>query len=171
MKVDVLNNGPINANCYFLYQDNKVIVVDPGAKYVDIKNKIKDHELVAIFITHDHFDHVDSLDELLEYYPAPINPSEVDGYNYEIVKTPGHSKDSISFYFPNEKIIIIGDFLFHRGIGYTHFPGGNNKEMIDSLNLIREYPDDLVVYPGHDEIAILGEEKALFDHYIDSLKK
>ena len=33
------------------------------------------------------------------------------------------------------------------------------KEMTESLKLLKTLPDDLTVYPGHEEITTLGKEK------------
>ena len=58
-----------------------------------------------------------------------------------------------------------GDFLFLNSIGRTDLPTGNDMEMQISLELISKYPDDIVVYPGHGEVTILGHEKSNFKYY------
>lgn len=81
------------------------------------------------------------------------------------VKTPGHTSDSVSYYFPEDKVLFAGDFLFLNSIGRTDLPTGNDMEMQKSLELISKYPDDIVVYPGHGEVTILGHEKSNFKYY------
>ena len=39
--------------------------------------------------------------------------------------------------------------------------------MKKSLDMIKEYDDDIVFYPGHGRSGVLGEEKQHFDTYIN----
>ena len=41
--------------------------------------------------------------------------------------------------------------------------------MIESLKKIGEYPDDLIIYPGHGEKTNLGYEKNNFKYYYNEL--
>ncbi len=165
MKVEKLKVGKLQANCYFISQDNDLIVVDPGDDYEKIKAKIGKHNLKAVFLTHGHFDHNGALKELLNDYKVPVNPLTVESFDYQIISTPGHTEDSVSFYFPNEKIMFTGDFLFRGTIGRTDFSSGSNQQMKESLEMIRAFPDETTIYPGHGEETILGKEKPRFDGY------
>ena len=75
------------------------------------------------------------------------------------IYTPGHSKDSVTFYFEEEKIMFIGDFIFKESIGRCDLPGGSEAEMKQSIKKILEYPDDIRLYPGHYQDTSLGDEK------------
>ena len=165
MKVETLEVGFLQTNCYFIIKNNDLIIVDPGAEYKKIKEKIGNYNLKAIFITHNHFDHTDALNELLNDYKVEVNPKEVEGFNYVVISNPGHTKDSISFHFIEEKIMFTGDFIFHQTIGRTDLEGGDHKEMIKSLDMIKAYPDGIIIYPGHGPETILGSEKARFKYY------
>ena len=52
-----------------------------------------------------------------------------------------------------------GDFIFKDNIGRVDLPTGNYQEMIESINKIKQYDDDIVLYPGHGEQTKLGYEK------------
>ena len=98
------------------------------------------------------------------YYGLEENvKSEV--FDYEVIETPGHTSDSKSIYFKNEKIMFTGDFLFYRSIGRTDLDTGNDMDMIKSLENISKYPDDIVIYPGHGPKSTLGREKNNFKYY------
>ena len=158
--------GPLDTNCYLIENNNQIIIVDPGEEADKIKEKIGNKQVGGIFLTHKHFDHVGALKEIqTSYQISTINPRIIEGFNYEIIKTPGHSKDSISIYFPDEKIMFVGDFIFYRSIGRTDFIGGNTTQMIASLDKIKNYPDDIKIYPGHYEETTLGAEKPFFSTY------
>jgi glyoxylase-like metal-dependent hydrolase (beta-lactamase superfamily II) len=58
-----------------------------------------------------------------------------------------------------EHLIFTGDTLFAGGIGRTDFPGGSMSDMAASLEKLTHLPDYLLVYPGHGETSMLGEEK------------
>jgi glyoxylase-like metal-dependent hydrolase (beta-lactamase superfamily II) len=51
--------------------------------------------------------------------------------------------------------------LFAGGIGRTDFPGGSMKNMRLSLQKLTSLPDYLLVYPGHGETSMIGEEKRM----------
>ena len=78
----------------------------------------------------------------------------------EVIEVPGHSKGSIALYDPQGKWLISGDALFQGSIGRTDLPGGNYRELIDSLEeKLLSLPEDTVVFPGHGPSTTIGEEK------------
>ena len=105
------------------------------------------------------------------YNQPPEAPSKIErtyqegqtwedgGMRYNILETPGHSPGSVSFYFPDEKILISGDVLFQGSIGRTDLPGGDMRVLEKSLKRLCELPDDTIVYPGHGPATTLGIEK------------
>ena len=165
MKVEILKVGYLRTNCYFLIKDRDVIIIDPGEEASKIKEKISDYNLKAILVTHDHFDHVDALGEILSEYNVPVNPKKVEGFNYQVIETPGHTEDSVTFYFPEESMMFTGDFIFYDTIGRTDLEGGNHETMLKSLEMIKSFPDDIAIYPGHGQSTNLGDEKLNFDRY------
>ena len=74
--------------------------------------------------------------------------------------TPGHSSGGLSFYAEKDQCVFTGDTLFHHDIGRTDLPGGNHKELIQSIsNHLFTLPDNTVVYPGHEQPTTIEEEK------------
>ena len=160
--------GYLQTNCYLLIDNDNCIIVDPGDEAKTIIRKVGNLKVKSIFITHHHFDHIGALESLKEYYNVKENDfSVVD--NMEVINTKGHTDDSLTFYFPKEKIMFCGDFLFQDSIGRTDL-GGNNKDMLDSLNIISKYDQDIILYPGHGEKTTLKAEIANFIAYEDYLK-
>mgnify|MGYP001190701023 FL=1 len=83
---------------------------------------------------------------------------KIGNSTFDILHCPGHSPDSLCFY--TEKILIGGDVIFRGGLGRTDLPGGNTKQLMDSiLKKIYPLPDDTVIYPGHGPETTLGREK------------
>jgi glyoxylase-like metal-dependent hydrolase (beta-lactamase superfamily II) len=81
----------------------------------------------------------------------------------KVIHTPGHTPDSICLLIDNQKLLT-GDTLFVGECGRTDLPGGNSKQMYNSLfNKILKLNDEIEVYPGHDygpkPYSTIGEEK------------
>lgn len=69
---------------------------------------------------------------------------------FKIIYTPGHSEDSISVYFPEEKMIFSGDCIFANGVGRTDLEDSDFKKLKNSIeSKLFELPDDCNFYPGH----------------------
>ncbi|HPF83116.1 MAG TPA: MBL fold metallo-hydrolase [Bacilli bacterium] len=165
MNIEVLKLGPYQTNCYVLKKDNKVLIIDPADKYKQIIKKIGDNELIGIIVTHHHFDHVGALNDLLEYYDTKVydvnNLEEkeynIDGFKFNVIYTKGHTDDSLTIYFKEEKIMFVGDFIFKESIGRTDL-GGNNVDMKNSIDKIKQY-ENVIIYPGHGDKTTLDYEK------------
>lgn len=166
MHLDTIEVGYLKCNCYILNKDNNILIIDPGDELEKILPFIKDKNLLAILITHHHFDHVGALKSLKEIVDTKIfdfnNFSKyvtIGPFNFEMIKTPGHKEDSVTYYFKEEKKMFTGDFLFKESIGRTDLLGGNELDMIKSIKKIKKYDDDIKIYPGHGEVTNLGDEK------------
>lgn len=166
--------GPLKTNCYILYQDNKCLIIDPGDEENNIIKKIDKLGLkpLGILLTHNHFDHAMYADSLSNLYKIPVfdhknlfeGTKKIDSFEFETIYTPGHSDTSITFYFKDYNLMFVGDFIFYENIGRVDLPGGSYQDMITSLEKIKKYNDDIVLYPGHGEKTTLGHEKK-YNHY------
>ena len=164
MIVDRYILGPLSTNCYIIKKGNNCLVVDPACNSKTIIREISNLNLVGILITHYHFDHVGALENLQKHYNVPIfdystKHKNVENFDFEIIHNPGHSSDSVSFYFKEEKIMFVGDFIFRGTIGRTDLETGNMEEMLNSIEMIKKYNDDIILYTGHGDITNLGYEK------------
>lgn len=161
MEIKTLVVGPLQTNCYIVSKINHALIIDPGDEPERIINYIEGHNLIVdnILITHHHFDHVGALNALIKKYNVDVIDYNSNGnYKFEIIKNPGHTSDSITFYFKEEKVMFIGDFIFMDGIGRTDLPTGNKEEMINSLKMMKKYDQETTIYPGHGPSSILGIE-------------
>ncbi len=165
MKIICIPVGNLQANCYIVIDKQNAIIIDPGDDHEKIENYLKDYNVVGIFLTHNHFDHTGALSYFEKKYNLKHN-DEIKEFDYEIINTPGHSKDSITIYFPKEKVMFSGDFLFKGTIGRMDLPGGNKEDMKKSLSLIETYPNNIEIYPGHGSSTVLEIEKKRFGSYL-----
>ncbi|MGQ4891258.1 MAG: MBL fold metallo-hydrolase [Candidatus Njordarchaeia archaeon] len=80
------------------------------------------------------------------------------GEKLKILLTPGHTPGSISLYTPGH--IFSGDVIFRDGFGRVDLPGGNMKQLINTIkNKIFNLPDHTVIHPGHGDDTTVGREK------------
>ena len=111
----------------------------------------------------------ETAEHFLEHRQAIIPPKhfefissselEIGNCKLQIIHTPGHTPGSVSYYFPDEKIIFTGDTLFRGAVGRTDFSYGDKKALRESLQKLFTLPDEVEVYPGHGESTFIQEEK------------
>lgn len=79
----------------------------------------------------------------------------------EVIGTPGHSLGGVCFYVPQSHFVITGDTLFQGSVGRTDLPGGNQRQLIQSIRQkLLVLPPETVVYPGHGPATTIGKEAA-----------
>jgi glyoxylase-like metal-dependent hydrolase (beta-lactamase superfamily II) len=97
------------------------------------------------------------------FEPTPLAPGPARFLDQPctVLPTPGHSPGSLSFHFPDQGVVFVGDVLFRRSIGRTDFPGGDLDIL---LAAVREHlftlPPETVVYSGHGPATTIGDEMA-----------
>ena len=167
MNINCIKVGYLKCNCYLLEKDNECLLVDPGDDLDKIINFIEGKNIVGILLTHSHFDHVSSVEDLVNMYNYSVydinnlkeGSNKVGGFSFEVIKCFGHTCDSISFYFKKDKVMFTGDFLFKGTIGRCDLPESDYDLMLKSISKIKKYDDDIVIYPGHGVKSTLGYEK------------
>lgn len=94
----------------------------------------------------------------VNYVPCfKINPIQaglinIHGIELEVFHNPGHTKGSCSYYFKEDNLIFVGDFIFVNSIGRCDLPSGSIKQMHQSLIDFNfsNFDYNLVIYPGHE---------------------
>lgn len=166
MNIKCVKTGFLEENCYILEKNNKYLVIDPGDDFPLIKSNIKG-EVLGILITHRHFDHIGALDDMIKEYNVPFYDREnmkeetykIGDFSFKVIFNPGHSKDSITYYFYKQKVMFTGDFIFYNDIGRCDLEGGSFSEMKESIEKIKKYDPDTIIYPGHGKSTKISLEK------------
>ena len=82
------------------------------------------------------------------------------GFEIDVIGTPGHSPDHVSYSIAAEKALFSGDVLFQGSIGRTDLPGCDHDLLMRSIQkLLDTLPDDTGVLPGHMDPTTLGRER------------
>lgn len=168
----------LSDNYIFLLHDvarGIAAVVDP-AEASPVLNCLQqlEAELVAIFNTHHHSDHVGGNSRLLKAFPQTIvyggveDRGRIPGQQVflqegdrvtfadreaEVLFVPGHTRAHIAYYFPPTQAettgeLFCGDTLFAGGCGRLF--EGTPTQMVSSLDKIRSLPDQTRVWCAHE---------------------
>ena len=153
----MLSIKPIKAlsdNYIWLVTTNEgSIVIDPGeSKQIIDLVKSNEIDLEGILITHHHYDHTNGIEEILKYKKVEVfgpknNVNSITkrvkqndvfnliGLKFEVIETPGHTLDHISFYNNQYHVLFCGDTLFSAGCGRL-FEGTYNQ-LHDSMPAVQ----------------------------------
>ncbi len=128
--------------------------------------------LDAVFLTHQHGDHVAELDDIVDAFapdvyafddhPARTHPIDdgdevhIGEETFEVVYTPGHASDHVAFLgtdcvFTGD-VVVYADGAFDDGsFGRTDMAGQSRERLIESIDTLldRLGPDVATMYPGH----------------------
>lgn len=192
--------GFLQCNCTVVVDkaSKKALVFDPGGHVDQIIKAAKDagaDEIVSIYCTHAHSDHImgvgelkdktgatvymcerdldlwKKVDEQCRKFGLPTDFKKVDPDefiaegdktsigNAKVLHTPGHSPGSVSFYFEEAGVVIVGDVLFRHSIGRTDLWGGNQSTLFKSIReKIFTLPANTEVVTGHGPFTTVGDE-------------
>lgn len=57
MEIKIVKGEYLDANVYVLIKGGKALIIDAGAKVEEVKKVIGNNKVIAIFLTHGHYDH------------------------------------------------------------------------------------------------------------------
>ncbi|MBU2540672.1 MAG: MBL fold metallo-hydrolase [Candidatus Omnitrophica bacterium] len=154
---------------YILSSNSQALIVDPHIslleeykKYLD-KNKLR---LKFVVDTHTHADHFSLAAILKDKFNASVLMhekaiSEVadkrlkDGdevvlgqKHFKVLYAPGHTDDTISIH--GEGMVFTADVLLIGSVGRTDFQNGSHESMFDTLQRLKNLPNETIVFPAHD---------------------
>jgi len=70
----------------------------------------------------------------------------------EFIPSPGHSPESICFYYRQEKVLICGDVIFNQNTGRVDLPGGSADQLKQSIERLSRLDVEYLL-PGHMDIV------------------
>ncbi|HSP20867.1 MAG TPA: MBL fold metallo-hydrolase [Planococcus sp. (in: firmicutes)] len=135
LKINQMELGPIQTNCYIISNDAKeCLIFDPGEEADKIIAFLQKKQLtpIAILLTHAHFDHIGAVDALRDKYGIPAylhklekewlgKPNLNGSGKYSMV--PDYRLKDADILLDAEKQLVIGGFkmdVFHTP---GHSPG------------------------------------------------
>ncbi len=172
MNIDVLELGPM-ANCtYLVSQDKDALLIDPAwdMNYIEHTLKEKGLNLLGVFFTHGHFDHVKESAQLLQSHglkayieendiilsglPAEVlhpyrgeQTFQVGPFTVHAIPTPGHTAGGVCLQIG--EALFTGDTLFPGACGRVDLPSSDPREMRKSLLKLSKLPEETRIFAGH----------------------
>lgn len=164
---------------YILISDDEAAVFDPSHYPEEYEERIenKGAELVGVFDTHAHADHVSGGRDLADRNDVPyhLHPADAtsldatpleDGQQFtignvsvEVIHTPGHSPGGVTYAVGGDGLLT-GDTLFDKSVGRVELgvEAGiedtdveeNAATLYESLQQLRQRSGDPLVLPSHD---------------------
>ncbi|WP_240378106.1 MBL fold metallo-hydrolase [Bacillus piscicola] len=135
MKWEQLPLGPLQTNCYVLYNDAKeAVIFDPGGDAHQLIEWLDSRSLkpAAILLTHAHFDHIGAVDEIREAYKIDVylHESEKDWLetpekngSARFLGDPSITARQADYQIKEEGQLTIGSFSFSTLHTPGHSPG------------------------------------------------
>ena len=177
MEIKKIVTGALEENCYVLSNNGTCLIVDPGSDSKKIKELVGENKIIGVLVTHAHFDHIGALRDFLNMNRrlkifkksnlSDLKEVEVGTFKFIPIFTPGHSSDSVTFYFKDENAMFVGDFIFRDTVGRCDLPTSNSVDMDKSIEKIKAYDGNICLYPGHGDETTLGREKEYNLYFIE----
>ena len=178
---------PFTNNCYLLRctSTGDTLLVDAAGDAPRLLSLVGDGRLVGVVQTHNHWDHVGALAEVVAATGAPVLahtddaaglpvPADrlvadgdrvpVGAAEVTVISLVGHTPGSIALLFqgdPERPHLWSGDSLFPGGPGNTDKDPARFTSLLDDLEakVFGPLPDHSWVYPGHGSDTTLGAER------------
>ena len=195
MKIERIVCGSLAANCYIIYQKDggAAYIIDPGYDLKRTQEFVKAHGLAvkAILLTHAHSDHAGKAAALAERFGVDVcahreeldypyckcsisrlfeggETLDMDGEAIDVLHTPGHSAGGLCYYSEKSRLAFTGDTVFNVDLGYTHFPGGSEERMKNSLKtVVDRWGNDVTIHPGHGDPATMKSVREANREFLD----
>ena len=141
---------------YLLCRNGKAILIDAGeAKPIFQILENENLQLMDILITHGHPDHAGGCRVIQDRLGVQSTSPAVESREFPILgtscrpfATPGHLAVCKSYYFPALGIVFAGDTIIGGGCG--RLMGGTPEQFFQSLETIKQLPDETILFGGHD---------------------
>ena len=187
LQITKVATPPFENNCYLLRctATGDTLLVDAAGDAPRLLDLVGDGRLVGVVETHDHWDHVGALAEVVAATSAPViahladapglpvpadrlvddgDEVQVGQARFGVIHLLGHTPGSIALLYegdPERPHLFTGDSLFPGGVGNTDKDPQRFGTLIDDVErkLFGPLPDETWVYPGHGGDTTLGAER------------
>lgn len=183
-----------NAYLITCKRTNSSVVIDTPDKPIEALEAMAKTDVGAVLITHNHLDHLQGFEDVLEATNVPVGIGEADAHavkgNADIsidvshdslisfgditlraIATPGHTPGSTCYMLPSEvpgatPHVFTGDTLFPGGPGKSDSPEAF-KELVNSVQgQLTTLPEQTIVLPGHGKSTTIAKSKGEFGVFL-----
>ncbi|MBD0738703.1 MBL fold metallo-hydrolase [Streptomyces sp. CBMA29] len=166
------------------------VVIDPGpldeghlAHVVEVAERAGKRVALTL-LTHGHPDHAEGAARFAELTGTRVRALDpalrlgdeglaagdtvtTGGLELQVVSTPGHTADSLSFHLPADGAVLTGDTVLGRGTTVVAHPDGRLGDYLDSLRRLQALTVDGgvdTVLPGHG--PVLTDARGAVEYYL-----
>lgn len=166
-------------------------VVDPGPPAeehlaaIRAAAEARGVRIASVLLTHGHLDHSEGARTFAESVGADVRALDPEhrlgseglaagdvvslgDWEVEVVGTPGHTADSVSFLLRHDRTLLTGDTVLGRGTSLVAWPDGRLGEYLDSLRRLRDLTAEVGLahlLPGHG--PSVGSPAETIQAYLD----
>jgi len=182
--------GPADNNAYLITcsETGETLLIDAANDPDVLVNLIRTYapKLALIVTSHQHWDHWQALEAVVDATGAPTAVHEIDAgplpvkpdrlladsdtvdigkLTFRVIHLRGHTPGSVALALSGPAAgdatqLFTGDCLFPGGVGKTWKKGDFTQLLSDVTSRVFDvYPDSTVVYPGHGDDTTLGAER------------
>ena len=182
--------GPMDNNAYLVTcsETGETLLIDAANDAADLVDLVRNNapKLALIVTSHQHFDHWQALEAVVDATGAPTAAHEIDAdplpvkpdrlltdgdaievgkLTFDVIHLRGHTPGSVALALSGPAAgdatqLFTGDCLFPGGVGKTWQPGEFTQLLTDVTSRVFDrFGDDTVVYPGHGDDTTLGAER------------
>lgn len=180
--------GPMDNNAYLITcsKTGETLLIDAANDADDLVRLVQQYapKLALIVTSHQHWDHWQALEAVVDATGAPTAAHEIDAeplpvkpdrllhggdtvdvgdLRFDVIHLRGHTPGSVALALDNAggaTQLFTGDCLFPGGVGKTWQPGDFEQLLSDVTSRVFDvYDDSTVIYPGHGDDTTLGAER------------
>jgi glyoxylase-like metal-dependent hydrolase (beta-lactamase superfamily II) len=178
----VFNAGPLEVNLYLMADEStrEGLLVDAGVFHASVA-ELADRlglKMKTILITHLHADHVHAVGDYAGRWkaeviaPAPLaavpdarivadgQTVYAAGFEFRVLRTSGHTPESVSYYCEREGICFVGDAIFAGAVGGTSTDELHAEQLGWLRRHILSLPPETELHSGHGPATTVAIEKA-----------
>lgn len=166
--------------------DESSVVIDPGPLLEDHLRAVLDAagRVDLVLLTHGHADHAEGAREFAAMASCAVralDPAhrlgeegladgdvvEIGSLRVDVLGTPGHTSDSLSFWLPEEASLLTGDTVLGRGTSVVAHPDGSLGAYLGSLHRLHALAAEAgvrTVLPGHG--PVIADALGVLDFYL-----
>lgn len=185
LSVSDFDNNVYLLTCRATGEQLLIDAADDAVRILDEVGAAGNGRLATVVTTHQHWDHVRALEEVVaatgattvagaadaDALPVPVDRRVGQGdtvrcgdVSLDVVHLRGHTPGSIALAYADPDgatHLFTGDSLFPGGIGNTKNPGQSFDSLIADVTtrVFDVYDDDTWFYPGHGDDSTLGAER------------
>lgn len=169
MEIKIVKGEYLDANVYVLSQGGKALIIDAGAKLEKVKKVVGNDNVLAVLLTHGHFDHCLYALDYAKEFSCPIY---LHKRGKKIASDPESNYSEDGFYIHD-----FSAFKFISGDGKLSFPEfdiaffstpGHSPGGVCYLTRDKLFAGDTLFENGIGRIDLIGSDK---NEMIESLEK